>query len=67
MYNSENNVNNTNGVNGHKKEIKTNKIETVNACRNDTIESSIKSLYDDGKCQWIECEQKFEDIDTFKK
>ena len=27
----------------------------------------IKSLYADGKCQWIECEQEFEDFNTFQK
>jgi len=55
----------TNGP--HEKEIETNKTETINECSNDTFAWSIKSLCADGKCQWIECEQKFEDIDSFKK
>ena len=51
----------------HNKEIETSKIETINKCSNDMIVWSIKSLYADGKCQWIECEQKFENINSFKK
>merc|ERR1719376_1072675 len=64
---SKTNTHKTNGVSQHEKEIKTNRTETINECSNDTFVWSIKSLYADGKCQWIECEQKFEDIDTFKK
>merc|ERR1719376_1663432 len=64
---SKTNTHKTNGVSQYEREIETNKTETINECSNDTFAWSIKSLYADGKCQWIECEQKFEDIDTFKK
>ena len=67
FFNSKTNTHKTNGVSQHEREIETYKIETINECSNDTFAWSIKSLYADGKCQWIECEQKFEDIDTFKK
>jgi len=54
-----------NGVSVHENDIGTNKAETISDS-NDALPWSIQSLYADGTCQWIECEERFANFTSFK-